>query len=714
MPLTGATEKNGCWPALADEKKPYYLFYMAARLWNKAPFVRLLAALAAGILVQWYASLPMLPLLLCFGSSLLLLPAYSLLPVKWRYRLTVPNGLLLLLLVASLGGMAARMQDVRNDPLWFGHAPETTPLLVKIEEPLVAKANSYKAVAAVQAVFSGSRQQKATGSLLLYFKKDSVPPGLAYGCRLLVGKTAQPIKNAGNPGSFDYQTYSLFKGITHQVFLTADDYVRLPGVEKNGFKSFVFSCRAWVVATLRKFIRSERERGLAEALLIGYKDDLDKNLVQAYSNTGVVHIIAISGLHLGLIYSLLLFVTAPLKRRRLQGWRLLLIIASLWLFSILAGAGPSVLRSALMFTLMAAGELALRKTNVINTLAFSAFVLLCINPFWLWDVGFQLSYTAVLSIVLFYRAVYNWIAFENRLVDFLWKLTAVTLSAQLLTLPISIYHFHQMPLLFLLTNFIAVPLSSLILMGEILLCALFFLPGIAAVLGSALTALIRFMNNTIENLDRLPFSTWPSLSINLVQAVCLTLFSLAICYWLLEKQRRQATLALASLTLFLVLRGYSFLEAGRQQKLVVYNVPRLPAMDIICGRQYLFLGDPLLLHDGFERNFHLQPSRILHRISPQKTVDQPRQFTLAGKRILRLEEALPFAAAAPKQQIDLLVLSKNPKLYIEQLHEAFSIRQVVMDGSVPPWKAALWKKDCEALKIPCYNVAEEGAFVMNW
>ena len=300
---------------------------------------------------------------------------------------------------------------------------------------------------------------------------------MEYGSQLVFSRPLQEIKNGGNPGSFDYKTYCLFQGITHQVYLTKDDFVVLPTTETNAFALFIEQSRKWVVATIRNYIPGEKEQGLAEALLIGYKDDLDKNLVQAYSNTGVVHIIAISGLHLGLIYWLLLGLTKPLKGNKKLIWlRLVLIIGSLWLFTILAGAQPSVLRSAIMFSIIALGEVLLRRTNIFNTLAFSALILLCLNPFWLWDVGFQLSYSAVLSIVLFFQPVYNWYCPQNKALDFLWKMTSVTIAAQILTLPISIYHFHQMPLLFLFTNFIAVPLSSLILIGEIMLCALFFIP----------------------------------------------------------------------------------------------------------------------------------------------------------------------------------------------------------------------------------------------
>jgi competence protein ComEC len=143
-------------------------------------------------------------------------------------------------------------------------------------------------------------------------------------------------------------------------------------------------------------------------------------------------------------------------------------------------------------------------------------------------------------------------------------------------------------------------------------------------------------------------------------------------------------------------------------------VPKRAAIDIISGRSYAFLGDSSLLVDGFERNFHMQPSRIRHRISPQSPDVRQKYFALAGKQFLLLDEGLPFSAIAPKPKIDVLILSKNPTLYIPKLATAFELKQVVIDGSVPVWKAARWKRDLDSLKIPCYDVREKGAFVMNW
>ncbi|TMI86483.1 MAG: ComEC/Rec2 family competence protein, partial [Bacteroidetes bacterium] len=302
--------------------------------------------------------------------------------------------------------------------------------------------------------------------------------------------------------------------------------------------------------------------------MIGYKDDLDQTLVQSYTNTGVVHIIAISGLHLGLIYWLLLRLFKPLKKRKNLRWlRIVLILVGLWLFSLLAGAQASVLRSAVMFTCILLGESFSRRTSIYNTMAFSAFILLCINPYWLWDVGFQLSYAAVLSIIIFMKPIYNWFYFSNKVIDFMWKLTAVTLAAQILTIPLSIYHFHQFPSWFILTNFLAVPLSSLIVLGEILLCVVSFIPPVAIFVGKLLYWLIWIMDSYVERIEAMPFSLWDGLQITFLQMILLIAFAAGISYWLMEKSRTGLKAGIIALLGFTVLRSYSFFIANKQQKL---------------------------------------------------------------------------------------------------------------------------------------------------
>ena len=686
-----------------------------AYAWNKIPFLRLLAPLIAGILLQWQIDLPRLFLLALFSGSVLVLVVFSFISVKAKYRRSILSGISVNLMLATLGGQLVWINDIRHDEKWVGRLDiKTASTIVTIEEPLVEKTNSFKAEASVDGIYGKGKFSSCKGNIIIYFKRDSAVKHLDYGSQIVFIKPLQEIKNAGNPGSFDYRRYGLFQGITHQVYLTPTDYVIMTSKHQNVFRRFIYDCRRWVVNCIQNSIRSEKEQGLAEALLIGYKDDLDKNLLQSYTNTGVVHIIAISGMHLALIYGLLLLLTNPFSKGGMRWFRLALILAGLWLFTLLAGAQASVARSAVMFTCIALGEALSRKASIYNTLALSAFLLLVYNPFWLWDVGFQLSYAAVLSIVAFYWPIYKWFYFPNKLLDLIWKTMAISIAAQLLTTPLSLYHFHQFPVLFLLTNVVAVPLSSLILFGEIFICAFSWLKPAEIISGRVVERMIYWMNSYIEMFERVSFSLWKGFSIDVFQTVLLFIAVVAICNWLIDKKKWVLWTALGSLSIFMGLRSASFIEAFNQKKLIVYNVPKYAAIDLVDGREYSFIGDSLLLYDDYTRNFHIEPCRILYRTEEKQRLSICcKEFEIGKCRVAILDSSIRFLSLEPKEAIDLLILSKNPRVYISDLARTFAIRQIVIDGSVPAWKARLWKKDCDSLNINCFDVAEKGAFVMN-
>ena len=684
-------------------------------LWNKAPVVRLLIALIAGIVLQWHLQMPLIVLLPAIGVCFFAVLLYSLLSLRRQFQFNAITGAVITILVLLSGCILVWLKDIRHTEHWIGKKyVDGSFVCVTLQEPLVEKANSFKALTSINGMWYDDHFQKAEGNIIIYFKKDSLSKRLHYGSQVIFKRPLQEIKNAGNPGSFDYKRYSLFQGITHQVYLSENDFEILPTENKNFFDEGIFNSRHWVINTIRKFINGEREQGLAEALLIGFKDDLDKTLVQSYTNAGVVHIIAISGMHLALIYWLLTLLTKPLKRKNFNWLRIAIILGGLWLFSILAGAQASVIRSAVMFTCVAFAEVFGRRTSIFNTLSLSAFLLLCYNPFWLWDVGFQLSYAAVLSIVIFYKPIANWYLPDNKIIDFIWKTMAVSLAAQIFTTPISLYHFHQFPVLFLLTNVMAVPLSSLVLFAEIALCVFSFIQPVAWLFGVVAGSMIRFMNHYIERLENVSFALWNGFSLSMMQTALLLVAVTCLCYWLWEKKKIMLWVSLSSFCAFICFRSVDFWNVYHQRKLIVYNVPKHQAIDLISGRSFNFVGDTDLLTDDFFRNFHIQPSRILHRINQTQCISiTTKDFDFAGKHIIILDTTSQLLHQPQKQSLDLLILSKNPKIYISALIKRFSLHQIVIDGSVPAWKARLWKKDCDSLHIPYHDVSEKGAFVMN-
>ncbi|NNV56773.1 ComEC/Rec2 family competence protein [Limnovirga soli] len=693
--------------------------FLTPKTLKKYPFIRLLAALVAGIILQWYISFSPIFLLSAFLVVLLLLLLFSLLPNARKFTGKWLQGQLILFVFCIAGALLVYSKDIRHRNNWIGavYQPGDT-ILISLSEPLVEKTNSYKAQAAVKAIQQNGNWVNVQGNILVYFKKaDSLPP-LEYGSVIALYKALQPITNSGNPGAFDYNRYCLFQDITAQVFVQDEDYTVLPQSDKNLLQQLIFNTRDAALNTLQQYIPGDKETGVAEALLIGYRNDLDKDLVQAYSNTGVVHIIAISGLHLGMIYALLRVFFSFFKKRK---WLLIVqplsILFVLWAFTLVAGAAPSILRSAVMFTFIVIAESIGRRTNMYNTLAAAAFCMLIYNPFMLWDVGFLLSFAAVISIVSFMVPVYNWFYFKNKLADKIWALTAVTISAQVLTVPIIIFYFHQFPNLFLLTNFIAVPLSGIILYGEIILICLAFIPLVAHYVGIALFGLIWCMNSFIEFINHLPFAVWNNLQISITQTWLLYLIIVSICIWLLRKSITALLFAAGAFAVLALSLSVNWLQAASQQQLIVFNVPKHTAMDVLQGHQYHFKGDEEIVADGFLRNFHLKPARIAFYVNtdtvPLLSIPHNTIFQINNTTVLVIDSLLSLPSPAQKIPVDYIILSHNPPVDLNQLVQFFACKTIVFDSSNPLWKTELWKKDCENLHLRFHSVAQQGAFITD-
>lgn len=688
--------------------------------WKQAPLVRLLIPFIIGILLQWQLQIVLAPIpiaILCFGTAIGL---FALLPLRLRYTFRWLQGINISLLVMAVGAMVSWQKDIRHRSNWYGHhTTDSSYIVVRLTEPLTEKQKSYKAAGKVEQVITNGITQPCTGQLLLYFSKDSTPPNLQYGQYLLLRNNLQAIKNSGNPGAFNYERYAAFQQFFQQSFLHRNDYTILAQTKANPFWQWLYSVQKDITQVLHRTITSQNELGIAEALLIGYKEDLDKDLVQAYSNTGVVHIIAISGLHLGLIYGLLLWLCQRLPVvKRSKGLQLVLILGCLWLFSLLTGASASVLRSAVMFTFIVSGKLANKKASMYNALAASALLLLVYDPFLLWDVGFQLSYLAVLGIVAFQQPITNWFPIRQPWLRKLWQINAVSLSAQLLTFPVCIYYFHQFPVLFLFANLIAVPLSSAILFAEIVLVAFAWIPVVGEWLGKAVGWLLWLMNKWVLAINQLPFALWDKIPATLLTTWLLYAAIICACYWLLHRHKILLKLTLCSTLLFAMLQAYGRWQHFRQQKLIVYNVPKLRAIDFVDGYQHQFIGDSTLLQDGVLQNFHLKPARVSLQLTKRLPIlpslqQQGQLFSFGGKRIVLIDSTWHYQPPAQKIPADIIIISGNPKLYIKDLAVTFDCPQYVLDATNSLWKMNYWKSDCEKLLLRCHSVSTDGAFVAD-
>jgi competence protein ComEC len=684
------------------------------QFWRSVPFIRLLIPVVAGIVSAHYLDIPLFLSAACAVTASIASFAFRFLSKQNKYRWRWINGGLFNLLFLSIGCLLMYAQDLTHDKNWVGnYAADTAYISVTLKEALTPKTNSYKALAETGFAFTGEKWVGVKGNILLYFKKDTVMPSLQYGSQIILTKKMQRVSASGNPGSFDYRQYCAFQDLHYQVYLQPGDYIVTGLQNKDPLAEILLNARNNVLSIFRKWVPGETETGVAEALLIGYRDDLDKDLVRAYSNTGVVHIIAISGLHLGMIYGLVLLLLRPFRKYKWMRWaKPLLILFVLWGFSLLAGAAASILRSVVMFSFIVIGESLGRKTNIYNTLAASAFCLLVYNPYFFWDVGFQLSYTAVLSIVLFMKPVYQWFYFKNKLLNAIWQLNAITLAAQVLTLPVILYYFHQFPNLFLFTNFVAVPLSGFILYGELLLLLVYKIPFLNVYTGKAVSFLIRQMNTIIEQTDRLPFAVTDHIQTSITQTILLYIGIGCVASWLLDKKTKALLTGIVCLAGCILIASLTAIRQSQQHTMIIYNVPRLSAIDIITGHAFSFRGDSSLLANTSLQNYHLQPARGMYGADEKGIV--PDDWVIGPHlSVLLIDSGLNLSPVAGKIPVDIIVLSHSPKLRITQLAAVFDCKQYVFDNSNPLWKIRYWKKDADSLHLRHHTTSEQGAFEVD-
>lgn len=684
------------------------------------PFLRLCIPLAFGICLQIWLVISwwwLTGILLLMLAGLL---AWSFLPLGKQYTTNPLRGVLLYVLIICAGALLVLLKDIRSQPRYFGKFLQgRDTLLVSIQEPLQERARSWKTTAVVQAIIHHRQVIPVKGNLLLYFQKHNTVSSLQCGDEVWISSTLNAVSNSGNPGAFNYRQYCATKQIFHQAYLKAGSWKRSAYNSNTLADRYLLQARAWCIHTLQKYLGSGPEAALAAALLIGYRYDLDRDMVQAYTNAGVVHIIAISGMHLALIYASLLWVLQWWPPHRLSNLaKALIVISMLWGFALITGAAASILRAAVMFTAVAIGQFVLdRHTNTYNTLAASAFLLLCYDPWLLWDAGFQLSYLAVLSIVLCYKPLYELWLIQNKWLNKLWEAVALTLAAQLFTIPVCLYYFHQFPNLFLPANLLIVTLSTIILYGLIVLLVVSPWPALAHYTGMGIKYLITAMNCLVLFIEQLPYAVTSNIYLPLYATVCAYVIIAALTAVWLGKQPKAWLLALYAGLCWVGVDVTLTIQAAKRRTIIIYNVPAYTAIDVISGHQLQFAGDTAIQQNDSLRSRYLQPARLLYGAAPGVISAFSRKSTfisMGHTRMVVVDSTWRPFNPAKKFSTDYILLSHHPCLTISQLKNMFTCKMIIFDASNPLWQIQRWKNDCSTLTLRCFSVPEQGAYLINF
>jgi competence protein ComEC len=603
---------------------------------QKIPFLRLTVALTAGIAIGSSIYFPVsLALVILFGLTILLFILHK----KYRYSFTFGFGFGIHLVFIIIGNLIFQLYN--TEPFFYKDGIFQATVLETPQE----KPNSYKSLVRIEAFSNDSAICKAHENVIVYFEKDVKAKLLAPGENIVFRQNPERIKNSGNPYEFDYKKYLQRKKIYRQLYLRSESWNTTP--VKPLFSSVILAeqTRESLLKIYRSQKLGEEQFKILSALTLGYKRELDPEIKQVFSASGAMHVLAVSGLHVGIIFVALTFIFGFLKNKRFG--RILFvvfIVSSLWVYAFITGLSPSVERAAAMFSFVVAGNSLRRQISIYNSLAASAFILLLVNPNNLFEVGFQLSYSAVFGIVYLQPRLNKLYTTKNKLLNYLWALLTVSVAAQIATFPFTLYYFNQFPTFFWISNLFVIPAVTILIPLGITLLIVAPIPVLSSIISTTLNYIIYAVYFLLQQIEQLPFSV-VYISIHSIEFTGV-LISM-IFFFLFLKTRRIYHIKTILITVFLM-AVFSLLNNVRnfdRNEIIVYNSPENTIVHLISGKRNYVVSEYEIdktagvgnLVETTIRKLHLEEPLFINgneTFKDEKLIAQNGFLNFGGKQIL--------------------------------------------------------------------------------
>lgn len=688
--------------------------------WTPYALVRVALVFVTGIVFGLYFP-ELFPIVAVNFLFVFLLAGFTALAyLKWKGKLKRVNvGFIGVIALFLAGYINVYYSTDYHRPDHFIHDPETISYYkVLITKQSQEKENSWKVEAEVRAVQHVTNWVPRSGKVLLYFSKKNYDKPFQYGDVLLIRGKPEELKELSNPGEFDYKKFLTYRKTYHQHFLREDDAVKIGYEPSSCVVAYSIMAREWADRALKENVHGQQEQATASALVLGVTDGLDNDLIGAYAATGSLHVLSVSGLHVGIIYWLILLIFRPLnKHKHGRVFLAFFSVAVLWGYAFVTGVSPSVLRAVTMFSFVALARPWGQRNNIYNTLAASAFCLLLYEPYLIMSVGFQLSYLAVVGIVYLQPKLSRLWEPKTWLWDQIWQITCVSIAAQAATVALGLLYFHQFPVYFLFSNLFVIPISFIVLVLGIIVVFVSAIAPVAAALGFLLQWTIWFLNYGVFKMEALPWSLIDNVYITTFQ--CWLLMGCILCIVFLFELRKTSYVTVAAIFLvtFSVFQWIHFNENISQRKLIVYNVSGHSAWDVMHNGQVYFFSDSILMNDRDKLRFHIRPNRLRNGVgdiyngAEQAFVKELTGCTLIvwnGLKILQITEK---KFAVPENlSVDYVLIGKNA-VYNTRLLSMVKFEKLILDSSNSFYFAERILKDAETERIPVHSVQHHGAFI---
>lgn len=639
------------------------------------------------------------------------------------------TGLCVYITALCFGYVLTQLQSDRNSQQHFGNLNEGTAFIGIVTEAPIEKEKSYKTTLQIKAVLKDEQYIATKGNCLTYFAKDSLAKKIQYGDEIIFTAAPITVTPPANPAQFNYKQYLSYRNIYHRVYLHATDWKPLGKHKANTFIDAALRLRERMLAIFRNNKLEGQDYAVLSALTLGDADEINQETMDAFATSGTIHILSVSGMHVAIIFfafeKLLFFMNRRQSLKIIKSILLLLLLGS---YAVLTGLSPPVLRSAAMLGLLVLGSAIGRQPVSMNIVSASAMALLFYNPFYLMDVGFQLSFLAIIGIVVLNQSIFNWVNARYWIARYFGGIISMSLAAQLATLPLLLLYFHQFPTYFLLANLILVPLSTFIIYGGMILLLCSTWSWLALLISKTIAGMLYILFGTLRWIEQLPYALINKISISLTETLLLYLIILSIILLFAGKQKRFIFSGIAMLCILLCIQITETFEQRRQRQLVIFSAPKSTAISFIDGRKNYFLADAALLKDKKSMSFNIRPYWWQQGLEDETVLPNTDTFEVnksslyinngfiqfQDKRIALVNAESNIRNLNNKKlKVDLVILSHNPRLTIQELQTIFEAKEIIFDSSNSIYRCKQWEEDCNSMGIKCHSVLKEGAYIAS-
>ena len=664
--------------------------------------IKLTFLLVLGILIGFFFDIGIkFPLLF----TLVFLSVLGFILVKGRKAFGISFGIIATLTTILLGVLIVAIAQPKNADDHYSNILPSQQESWKLKVTEVLKPNSFSERYFAEVLEYNS--YKASGKIILNQTIDSKFQKLGVDDELIVIAPKDEIKPPLNPYQFNYKNYLEIQGIYHQLKLTADNHIVLENSSRT-IRGYAASLRQNIITKLEQTNFGNAELGIIQALFLGQRDTISEETYTDYKNAGAVHILAVSGLHIGILLLFLEFMLGPMELLpNGKTFKLVVVVILLWGFAFLAGLSASVVRAVTMFSFVAYAMYLNRPSNTFNILALSMFfILLVFDPMLLFNVGFQMSYAAVFAIVWVYPILQKFWYPKNWLIRQIWQLLSVSIAAQVGVLPISLFYFHQFPGLFFISNLLIVPFLGLILGLGIIVIALILLNIAPNYLIELYNSFIGLMNSVIKWVAQQEAFIFRNIPFDSVQLV-LTYGLLISMIWILTKNTFKRTLTF--LICFIALQFWSLYNqqnTNEKEQLLLVHQTKNSILAHQKGNQL-----SVFTNDSSATKKIATSFEIHERIEKLNYQLLRNSYKFNNQNVVLIDSSGVYDFK-PKN-VDYLILTQSPKINLERLIAHLQPKRILVDGSNYYSYVNRWKKTCSHKKLPFHYTGEKGAYIFN-